>query len=46
MTHRGLSFVENISMMLIVMAERGGKVSVSAMALLSGITPGAPSALF
>lgn len=33
-------------MVLIVMVERGEKVSVSMMALLSGITPGAPSALF
>lgn len=39
-------FIKNISMMLIVMAERAAKVSVSMMALLSGITPGAPSALF
>lgn len=42
----GLEIIENISMMLIVLAEHWAKASNSMMTLLSGITPGAPSALF
>ena len=46
MMHTVLFFIENISIMLIVMAEHRAKVCVRMMALLTGITPGAPSALF